>query len=977
MFFCTGAVFGRRRPRERYNGAMSYNLVTLDNADAVLEAALARLSSQCGGPRMPVALTPTAAAALRLRRAFSEGPCAIGVRAEALDTWVADRWELLGDGRRPVRAGERELLVRRACGDASGIEATPGTVELLARLAREALPLLPGADGAAGLSAGERAALDALSRYALLLEERSLCELSQAASLLAGLLDDPPPLVVVGFDEVPPAYQGMLERFGERGDVLRLDDGCRAPSRRPERAPELDAVLARLFRPVGDDPVKPTGAVRFALPAGRYAAPRLVASCATGAAERERPLAREEGRAPLPVAVASRDPRALFDSVADALEAKGVSCAASATRPFAETAYGKAFLALCALLFDEPCPFSRASDFALGPFSGMGWRAACAFDSSWRGDRAADREGVARALAAESDVARGALFALGQGDVEAALSCLEEAALHRADLGAAFRAEQAAAARTARSFADACRRVGEDALSSLPLLERASVPAGACVPDGEEAPEVVFLSLSEAAERGPCSFSSLLACDLDAASYPVRAAEDGASLLLERLSLARPADALSLARKRFFRALSSARGEVVLERPLNTVDADEAYPAVMFEELTDCYRSQSDGFAADRETGLPPALVPYALRASEAELQADLAFGSLDEGRAPLFWPVPSLGEVSAGFRERVVVPTRSVGGRPAPVLSPSALESYLECPCKWFALRRLRLSEPDAGFGPLEMGSFSHGVLRSFYSHFREQGHPKVDDANLPAARSLMRETFERHLGFQRELRRSRNPLVPRTKIEEAEAAGLGRRLEAYLDREARLLPGFEPAYLELDFGGTEPFSYAGCLLRGSVDRIDVNGRGQAVVIDYKGSLSADHALSSASPAAQAGGAMLPHKVQALAYAQAVRRLLGLDVVGAVYVSYGRDARVAGAVDRTVLDGAALPGLSLEACGVPGPAGEALGVRTLSQLADEVEERVSWAVRALLEGDVAPDPRGADPCGHCPVLACEKRRRP
>ena len=314
--------------------------------------------------------------------------------------------------------------------------------------------------------------------------------------------------------------------------------------------------------------------------------------------------------------------------------------------------------------------------------------------------------------------------------------------------------------------------------------------------------------------------------------------------------------------------------------------------------------------------------------------------------------------------------------GRPAaPVLSPSAIESYLECPCKWFSLRRLRLSEPDAGFGPLEMGSFSHGVLKSFYEHFIETGNAKVAPGNLEEARALMRETFARHLAFQPELKRKANPLLPLTAFERAEAHGLERRLVSYLDREAALLPGFSPAFFELDFGTREPFAYGGFELRGSVDRIDVNGRGQAVVIDYKGSLSPDYALSSASPAATAGGAMLPHKVQALVYAQAARRLLGLEVVGALYVSYGRDGRVAGAFDRTALGAADVPGIDAGACGVPGPAAEAVGAGSFAELADKVEEGISQAARSMAAGHVSPDPRGADPCGFCPVLACERRR--
>ena len=67
----------------------------------------------------PTLLAPTPTAALRVRRALSEDPSAFGSRVETPASWVADRWELFGDGRRLVNAAERELLVRRALVEAA------------------------------------------------------------------------------------------------------------------------------------------------------------------------------------------------------------------------------------------------------------------------------------------------------------------------------------------------------------------------------------------------------------------------------------------------------------------------------------------------------------------------------------------------------------------------------------------------------------------------------------------------------------------------------------------------------------------------------------------------------------------------------------------------------------------------------------------------------------------------------------------
>ena len=979
---------------------MPYRQHTFDNAAEMLAAVRAELERQGARGAVPVLLASSAAAAMRLRRALAEAPGAPAARVEAVDSWVGDRWELYGDGRLIVGPGERELLVRRACGesdraalDGCALDPTPGVVDVLARLAREALPNVLDAGGkracAAGLSPAERAVVAALGRYASLLRDASLCETSQACAELPSVLVEAPPIVLAGMDDPVPAHERLFAELAARCDVVRFDDGCRRADPAEPRAAELRSLLDRLFSSQGDA-VEPTGAVRFLLPAGRYAAPRLVSRAVADLVARERERAREEGRPALPVAVAARDPRALFGDVADDLLQRGATAAVSARRRFADTAFGRSFIALLAFSFDGSFRISQASDFALSAFSGIAWRTACELDASWRSDRTVDRERVLRDLAAASESSAPALEALARGDADAALAVFEAQLRRRVDFDPAFRSEQLAAVSAARAFAGACARVGAALLEERALLSRVSVATAATTCTGADAeplgarPDARFMTLAEAAELAPCSCAALVLCDLTADAHPVRAMEDGGALLFEKLGIGHRPDALADARRRFFRALSCVRHEVVCERVLNTAEADEVYPAVMLEELLDCYRGPGSEGADDRATGLPAPLAPFSATAGEEALHGNLALCAGEaggEGRRMQVWELPEAGRVSPGLRGRIVLggqgPLRPDGAGPGVALSPSAIESYLECPYKWFALRRLRLSEPDAGFGPLEMGSFSHGVLKSFYERFREAGHAKVGAENLPEARDLMRETFERHLAFQHELKRSRNPLVPRTKLEEAEARALEKRLVAYLDREAALLPGFVPARFEFGFGSDGPFPYAGCSLRGSIDRIDVNDRGQAVVIDYKGSLGADYALDSSSEAAQAGGAALPHKVQALVYAQVARKLLGLDVVGALYVSYGRDGRLLGAFDRRVLGEESLPGIDAQRCGVPGPAGEALGAATFAELVDAVEERIGSAVRSLASGLIAPDPRGSDPCGYCPVLSCERRREP
>lgn len=1000
---------------------MPYRQYIYNNADEARTAAATALEACRSTGEIPVLLTPSSAAVSWLRRTFSDDFVSWGVRVETLDAWVGDRWELFGDGRRIVASQERELLMQLACEQpeqgVDGVDGVwdcaPGTVALLSRLAQDALPRLvrisPAEADTAGLSEAEQRVLAVLRRYDALLKERSLCEVSQAAFELSRFLEKVPSLVLVGFDDIGCAYADMLAVLSERTNVSRFDDGCCASRIDSSRNPELQNLLSHLFKPVEADPVEPTGAVRFLFPAGRYAAPASIARCIIEAAQHKRSIVHTSAGAcaALPVVVASRDPYALFDEVSEPLAKAGVYSAVSARRTFADTAFGRVFLALLSFVYDEHYRVSQASDFALSAFSGISRRVAGELDAAWRANRAITRAQIISDLASSSEVASDVFSAFASGGINGALMRLEKHLRGARELDAAFRAEQLAAVSVAHTFAALCVELGLPILAAQPLLARASVsaaarvelPADLDVSSGDGAvshPSVLFMSLSQAAERPACSCSTLMVCDLTAAAYPLRSVEDGATMLMDKLGLGCVGDPLIEARRCFFRALSSARDAVVLERVLNTEEASEAYPAVMFEELVDCYRAPDTSFESiDRTTGLPIPLASYAQTAGEEDIQMNLAFdvqglvcdreaaGHPDDHENPSFtsWDISPLGVVSQTMRSRIVLPRPDVAADSCgdkassmPVLSPSALESYLECPYKWFALRRLRVSRPDAEFGPKEMGSFSHAVLKAFYERFQERGFLKVDEVNLPVAHEVLTEVFDERLSAQRNLKPKDNPLLARTKFEEAEVADLRRKLGNYLDREVLLLPGFVPTHFEFDFGTVTPFEYAGCLLRGSIDRVDVNDRGQAVVIDYKGSVSNDYAVHAATPVAQAGFEVLPHKVQTLMYAQVVQRLLGLNVVGAIYVSYSKP-KISGAIDRGVLGEDSLPGLKIEACGMPAHDVSAFDGATFTELVDLVEERIARAVDMLLSGSISPNPRGEDPCGYCPVLACERRR--
>ena len=933
--------------------------------------------------RVPTVLVSSSADVGVVKNALMERNASFGVRVETVDAWVADRWELFGDGRRIVSPNERVLWARRALEEAKDplLGSTPGVVSVVADVARDAL--FPFEDLAAAkrmatepLTNSEERLCSVLARYRELLAHAGACEQSDAETRVASLAEGDFGVVALGSDEYRPLQVSLLEELADRRPVTIIEEDPFGVAEESARNGELAHLLETLYRPRAMDPIEAHGAVRFLLPAGRYAVPLLIASEVVTCAEAENVAARAQGRSRRPVVVAARDPRKLFEACADHLSAQGLRAVASGRRRFADVAVGRAFLSLFALASESPCAVSWASDFAFGPFSGLSYRRACDLDASWRYDRTVDRMRLASDLAEASESAAGILDACVRGDEQAAFAVLESVVAKRTDFPGAFRSLQLAALARARAFAGDAARAGVPFAQAIDLLSRISVPDGAATDSAAEGvPDVLFVDMETASRRLPCSCAQLVLCDLTSSAYPVRSRDGAATLLLAKIGRAEGLDELDRQRRRMHRAMASACDGIVCERELNTPDASEAYAAVMFEEIVDCYRKdvRSD-CEVDKTFGLPLPLCAFARTAGEDAVQEMMTLRS-EDASSMRRWDDPVDGAVSEDRRSLIVLPrTRSCADAPtpdnAPALSPSAIETYLECPYKWFALRRLRLSEPDAGFGPLEMGSFSHAVLKTFYLRFQETGAPKVDSSTLGEARATMSSVFDEHVARQFELKRSQNPLIARTAFERTELADLKNRLVNYLDRESMLLPSFEPQYFEYDFGRADPFVYAGAHLCGSIDRIDVNDKGQAVVIDYKGSVSSDYALAASSEASQAQNAVVPHRVQTLIYAQVAKRLLGLDVVGALYVSYGKHAVVSGAFDRSVLGEESLPGINVAACGAPSESAP-----SFDEVIDATEESLALAVEKLSSGVIAPCPRGGNPCGYCPVLSCASRR--
>lgn len=857
-----------------------------------------------------------------------------------------------------------------------------------------------------------------------------------------------------------PAFEGPS---GELARTLAKDLSARAQERSVEvesgieatvapegRAPELQALLEELFTagPAKEaaDSLTAEGSVRMLEAAGPLAEGTLIAE----------EIAQLQAGGAKEVVLCVSDVERAWNECAPKLAAKGFRVRGALTRkgidiPQVRTLIGFAqeLAYLAELDWPEPLPATegtdgkpvpvlgdmswwpprRISDFLLSELSGLSYDKAWNLDARFRGDRMLSPARIFEMLQREALTSRGCVQATGallQGRLSQAAGYLYGAARSEEEGTGALTEEALSALALVQQAAESLHGIGlrfdpnhdpesqvpkgrivTPSLSTLYALARQIIECLSIVERREVGPEDVALTVrictrAEAAMLPSCSADAVVVSELTTEGWPVRVEEGAVEHLLEALDLAPREDGVAQVRSIYSSVIRAARDTLVLERALRDADSAITYPAIALTETLASYGLDVD------DSDPAHAGIPVVRRAETAVSENLSATGTSEEPTGS--YTLHPTGEIGERSRDLVVV---AQVGSDAPEqggisLSASQIESYLECPYKWFTLRRLGLRGVDADFSAMEMGSFVHRVLEQTRSHallntLREQGiiGEGVEVEDLPAGISYIPEaavSASTHDGMQKLLEaciredldhqaltahaRSSQSLIPHSFAEEARLTRAAEDLHSLISWEQGVLSGFSPRHFELRFGGREEGSchvqYAGVDLVGTIDRIDVDAQGRAIVIDYKHkSPSAFDTEYDVFPKKSKGSAdfALPRRVQSLIYAQIVRRLHPeLDVRGAVYISTRSDGRgghaLAGVLDPEVahrvmgeLDSKREPAL---VAGGNNP--------SFTEVLDLTEELIAQHIASLREGEILADPSDKRACEWCPALRCERR---
>ena len=388
---------------------MGLKVYTTQSASALTGAEVSLLAGAAREHGRATLLVPTFAERDLCRRALADAHVGTGVDVATPTTWIEGMWELFGDGRRIVAPLERRMLVAalmagRSAAFIAPLRDNPGTVRLVCQIAEALLPEIaaPAASGKELPEAGndaERIVFSLVRDYAGMLEARGLVEASEAARLLARLVDSEAPacarfVAVRDVSRLPGHVMRLLMAVagvGEAAVLLNPDQrSLVAGLPTPVEVVGLDA-LASAPRFQGDP--------EFLEVAGPHARGAAYARAISGLVA--------DGR---DVVVASARPSDVFDEVSPRLAARGICSECALVARFGDTEVGRLFTSLSDVVArmkeagEDPeraatwWPAPELTDWLYSPLSGMDSNSARKFDKKIRSNRSLTPEVVLRTL---------------------------------------------------------------------------------------------------------------------------------------------------------------------------------------------------------------------------------------------------------------------------------------------------------------------------------------------------------------------------------------------------------------------------------------------------------------------------------------------------------------------------------------------------------------------------------------------------
>ncbi|MDD5216950.1 MAG: exodeoxyribonuclease V subunit gamma [Candidatus Omnitrophica bacterium] len=302
----------------------------------------------------------------------------------------------------------------------------------------------------------------------------------------------------------------------------------------------------------------------------------------------------------------------------------------------------------------------------------------------------------------------------------------------------------------------------------------------------------------------------------------------------------------------FYLAVTRAEEKLYLSYPRLDLEGQETLPSYYLEEVRTIFRDALTEKRQDLAHPYPDLTDVSGPRELEAAVLGDLWRPPADDDRAePLLLSLTNhlLSEAESRARirrafyqveDRLTDPKIRAGNYfGADASSPTALETFAQCPYLYFAERVMGLVDPEEEINIKLKGTIRHKLLEDFFKVWIDKAGA-VSEAEI---KKFVEKELDKLLAA--------NPLVEEKKYQfELDRQALREAVEAFILAEVEDLRSapLKPRYLEFCFGTANADEAAFVIkdgeraikIKGKIDRIDVDEGGRfGLVIDYKSTVN------------------------------------------------------------------------------------------------------------------------------------------
>ncbi len=873
---------------------------------------------------------------------------ALGLEAIPFSVWLQDQWKLWGDARTLISPLERTMLVSKIVCEHTGIVFSEGVVALLSRYINEVLgsTVFEKALNSLDIYEGSvREILEIIALYKQAIVSHGFIESGEAFALLPASSFSK--LFSLSESFVPPFF---LQEFIASHEEMFL-------SEREKACSGFDVEIK---------PAPEHMEVEFLFPSGVTAQDALLAQ------RLECWLDYRAGKSQskiLPtVLVLSADPLEQFYSFLPYFQSVGINAAVLGSRLFGQTQFGKSYFSLHIFLTEGS--LSALSDYLKSPYSGATKFDAYQIDTLLRSEKRFNKEEICEVLSRKAPHFSYAEELFENIDASLVLDYFKDVATGLFSCDEAVLQEELEAISALRSLYEAARTFTADADLVWRFASSLKVNSEKIIT--KDQPVQVLFTAHHAVHALPAhSFTTVALCDLDDRFFASNNEFEAFSSVDKAVGILFVDSFLQEQRIMMNRAQACASERFVCEEVLTSITGEETYPSFFFDEFLSLYKAEESKALFSLDAKRCSIYLRGEERLTEnASIENVCKYQTLgksgtDESELSSSLSVSKLsqGVLSEKAKPNLILSRwSSKTSQFITGVTPSDIEAYVTCPYRWFVERRINPQKLDFERGFLEQGIFVHEVFADLYRAISNEGNfTRITEDNFSQVVEIFNQVFDEKLQQQTEDDSAHYLLESELDIIEGER--LKESLLASLKRQAKLCPSYVPFCHEKPLTLSDENRYAGVPLVGRVDRVDVSSDGKRfVVIDYKGSLLGYEA--GFNPDKQEF--TLPQKIQALIYAQALRKYFPDKLCsGALYLSYRAKedkGSIAGSYNESVLD---LGDFAKEGSKV---------FMNFDVYLDQIESALVPYLERMLEGDIEPCPSKPNACKHCPVVACDRR---